>query len=152
MSTPSPASERLQRILEHPAGGVTGLVDELLAVCREHGLQLDWQGGRCRVRPIGSDWQEVAGLSLRKSVFRAILARLAALCNARTPDAVSPYGGEGEFVVGTNPSTVFRVRFANTLAEQKLELTTETGMANGAAPQDQATKQVSDAVTLPPKT
>ena len=59
---------------------------------------------------------------LRKSALRAILARVAALCNERTPNSVSPYGGQGELSVGANPAVVFRVRFANTLAEQRLEL------------------------------
>src|SRR5438552_15960180 len=101
-------------ILLHGAGGVVGLVNDLLAACREHGLQIDWEGDRCRVRSAGGDWEEVADVPVRKSAFRAILARVAALCNERTPNSVSPYGGQGELSTGTNPPGVFRVVFTNT--------------------------------------
>src|SRR5208282_5382429 len=60
---------------------------------------------------------------LRKSVFRAILARVAVLCNERSPNSVSPYGGQGEVSVGADPAMTFRVEFANTPDEQRLELT-----------------------------
>ncbi|HUY35359.1 MAG TPA: hypothetical protein VMV69_21625 [Pirellulales bacterium] len=68
-------------------------------------------------------------LPLRKSVFRAMLARMAVLCNERTPNSVSPYGGRGELTFGVNPTVVFRVIFANTGAEQKMELTSEVESA-----------------------
>ena len=59
---------------------------------------------------------------LRKSVFRAILARLAALCNERSPGSVSVYGGQGEVLVGDNPLKLLRISFANTPDEQWLTL------------------------------
>lgn len=122
MSTLSPFSERLQRAFNPSRRGVIGIVDELLVLCREEGLQLDWQANRCRVRRLGAAVQESTEIPLPKSVFRAILARLAALCNERTPNSVSPYGGEGEFSVLTEPQTVFRVTFTNTPGEQRLEV------------------------------
>jgi hypothetical protein len=122
MSTTSDLSGALRRVLLQPTGGVAGLVDELLAVCREHGLQLEWQANRCRVRPVGGAWQDVTDVPLRKSVFRAVLARMAALCNDGGSGPVSPYGGQGEIKVGANPATVFRVAFINTPGEQRLEL------------------------------
>jgi hypothetical protein len=125
MSTTSHISAVLRRVLMNPAGGVPGLVDELLAVCREHGLQLDWQAERCRLRSSGGEGEEVVDVPIRKSVFRAILARIAVLCNERTPNSVSPYGGQGEFLVGTAPPTVCKVAFTNTPDEQQLKLTTE---------------------------
>jgi hypothetical protein len=123
MNTTSPVSGRLHRVLLQPSHGIAGLVDDLLGLCREHGLQLDWQADRCRVRCGAGDWEELVDLPLRKSVFWAILARLAALCNERMPNSVSPYGGQGELSFGADPPALFRVRFANTPAEQKLELT-----------------------------
>ena len=123
------ASEHVRAIrtaLEHPARGVVGLVEDLLAVCRGQRLQLDWQTDCCRVRSVGDNWDESIDLPLRKSVFRAILARVAALCNERVPNSVSPYGGHGELSVGPAPHDVIRVAFVNTPAEQKLELVTET--------------------------
>jgi hypothetical protein len=123
MRTASPWSGALQGVLRQPTNGIAGLVDNLLAVCREHSLHLDWQTDRCRVRSVAEDWHEVPDVPLRKSVLRAILARLAVLCNERRPGSCSPYGGQGEIAVGSNPSTVFRVVFTNTPTEQRLELT-----------------------------
>jgi hypothetical protein len=125
MSTTSQVSDELRHALGHSTRGVVGLVDGLLAVCQKHGLQLDWQADRYRVRSFGGDWEELNDVPLRRSVFRAILARVAALCNEQTPDSVSPYGGQGRLSVGANPPSVFRVTFANTPAEQKMELLTE---------------------------
>ncbi len=130
MSTVSPLSETLRRALMHPTNGVVGLVDELLQASRAHGLQLDWQADRCRVVTLGREGEEI-DVPLRKSVFRAILARLAVLCNERCPNSVSPYGGEGELSVGLNPETVFRVSFVNTPDEQKAELMPVCPKANG---------------------
>ncbi len=53
-----------------------------------------------RVR-CGDDGLEVVlTWSVGKSVFRAILARVATLCNEQSANSVSPYGGQGELVVG----------------------------------------------------
>ena len=123
MSTASDVSGMLRRVLAQPTRGVVGLVEDLLAACREHDLQIEWHAERCRVRSKGGDWEEWIAVPIRKSIFRAILARFAALCNERTPNTVSPYGGQGEVSAGQNPPAVFRVTFTNTPAEQKLELT-----------------------------
>jgi hypothetical protein len=102
--------------------GVVGLVDNLLGLCREQGLQLSWHANQCRVRPLGLATRESIDVPLPKSVFRAILARMAALCNERSPNSVSPHGGEGELSLGGNPPTVFRIAFTNTPGEQRLEV------------------------------
>jgi hypothetical protein len=122
MNDVSPFEERLESMFEPTRRGVLGLVDDLLGLCREQGLQLDWQAGRCRVRPIGAEPQESIEIPLSKSVFRAMVARMAALCNERAPNSVSPYGGEGELALGTNPPTVLRVVFTNTPGEQTVEV------------------------------
>jgi hypothetical protein len=108
--------------LEHPTRGVVGLVDDLLNLCREHALELDWQADRCRIRSDGGAWEELHGLTVRKSVFRAILARFAVLCNERIPNSVSPYGGQGEVALGSSPQGILKVAFVNTPTEQKLEM------------------------------
>jgi hypothetical protein len=122
MSDPSPLSEQLRRAFGPNPCGVVGVVDELLAVCREQPLQFDWQSGTCRVRSLGAVGQEPIEVPLPKSVFRAILARLAALCNARVPDSVSPYCGNGEVLIGADSPAVFRVTFTNTPDEQRTEV------------------------------
>lgn len=123
MSTASQLSDLIQSAFRPTPRGVVGLVDHLLRLCREQRLELHWQLDRCRVHPIGRGPEEVIDVPLGNSVFRAILARIAALCNERVPNSVSPYGGKGELAVGASPSTVFRVVFANTPSEQRLELT-----------------------------
>ncbi len=121
-------------------GGIAEFVDDLLMVCRKYGLQLDWQVDHCRVRSFLGDWEERVDILLRKSVFRAILARLASLCNERTPDSVSPYGGQGELSAGSDPTGLFRVAIVNTPVTQKLELTTVTQPVVEIAPQQETTE------------
>jgi hypothetical protein len=122
MNTTSPLLETLRNAFERPTRGVVGLVDDLLRLCQEHGVQLDWQADCCRVRSLTSGSEEALDRPVRKSVFRAVLARVAALCNERSPNSVSPYGGQGEFFVGAEPPAIVRVTFANTPDEQMLEL------------------------------
>jgi hypothetical protein len=123
MNRPSTSQEHLRRALTTPSRGVLGLVDDLLTVSRgEQGLRLAWQTDHCRVRFLGQGPEEWIEVPLRKSVVRAALARVAVLCNERNPNSVSPYGGQGEQSVGTDPVTVFCVVFANTPDEQSLEL------------------------------
>ncbi|HEX7379169.1 MAG TPA: hypothetical protein VF278_18755 [Pirellulales bacterium] len=57
--------------------------------------------------------------NLPRSAFRALLARIAALCNEFAPSSVSPYGGEGRFAVGASS---LRVAFVNRPGEQRLSL------------------------------
>jgi hypothetical protein len=106
----------------HPSGGLVGLVDDLLILCRQHGMQLDWHRDRCRVRFSDREGEELIALPRGKSTFRAILARVAVLCNERKTDSVSPYGGEGEVSLPSDPSLVVKVAFTNTSSEQRLEL------------------------------
>lgn len=122
MSTTSQLTESLHRILENPNRGVVGLVDDLLKMCQKGRLRLDWTADRCRVCSFGGAREEVIDLPLRKSVFRAILARIATLCNEHTPNSVSPYGGKGKLLIDASPSAVFKVTFVNSSTEQKLEL------------------------------
>lgn len=125
MNTATPLSETIRDILTQPTGGIVGLVDDLLAACQKYGLQIEWQPGRCRFRSAKGEWEELTDVPIRKSVFRAILARLVVLCNDRTPNAMSPYGGQCECPVGENSAGLLRISFTNTPAEQKLELITE---------------------------
>jgi len=97
--------------------GVLGLVDELLAYCCDHGCRLSWQGGQ-----IATDNGESVAVAFPPSVHRAVIARVAALCNRHRSRSVSPYGGQGEFVVEAPTITRFRADFANTPDEQRLEL------------------------------
>jgi hypothetical protein len=106
--------------------GVVGLVDRLLGLCQEAGLELDWHAGHCRVCPLELGPRQPVEVPLPKSVFRAVLARLAALCNERIPDSVSPFGGEGELSLGADPATVYRLAFTNTQAGPRVRLRCES--------------------------
>jgi hypothetical protein len=126
MTTTSELSESLRQILLHPSGGIVGLVDDLLILCRQHGMQLDWHVDGCRVRFFDRDGEDSIALPRGKSIFRAILARVAVLCNERKADSVSPYGGEGELLLPSDPLVVIKVAFTNTTSEQRLELLPQT--------------------------
>lgn len=132
MNTASPIAEMLRGALMRPRNGIVGIVEDLLAMCQKHNLQIDWQNDRCRVRSSGGAWEELMDLPIRKSIFRAILARIAVLCNEKNPNAISPYGGQCDWRTGDNPPAVFRVLLTNTTAEQRLELA--VAAENTAAP------------------
>jgi hypothetical protein len=66
--------------------------------------------------------EEVLEQPVSKYVFRAVLARVAAMCNERSPASVTPYGGSGELVWGAGKPVVFKATFVNTSERQKLEL------------------------------
>jgi hypothetical protein len=122
--------ERLGRALANPSQGVVGLVDELLAVSRQQDIQLSWQAGRCHVCFLNAGTPDRIDVPLPKSVVRAALARVAALCNERNPNSVSPYGGQGEVAVKTDPAKTVRVAFVNTPEQQSLELASVHGPEN----------------------
>jgi hypothetical protein len=142
MNSTAHLSGIIRGVIKQPSEGIVGLVDDLLVICLEHGLQLEWQADRCRFRPFGGDWEELTDVKLRKSVFRAVLARVAALCNERTPNSVSPYGGQGELSVGENSVALFRVTLVNTPAAQKVELIPPAGRPADTAQQKQFAEQV----------
>ncbi len=122
MSKPSSLSERLSRVFSTPIHGVVGMVNALLTASREQDVRLAWQAGRCQISLLKADPPDQVEVPVQKTVFRAALARVAALCNERNPNSVSPYGGLGEVTVGADPAKVIRVKFVNTPEEQILEL------------------------------
>lgn len=124
----TPFAERVQSAFKPTPRGVVGLVDDLLGLCRVHQLRMSFRDGSCSVRRLGADVQDALEVPLPKSVFRAVLARIAALCNEYHPHSVTPYRGEGEIVVPptsspncASPSTCY-VSFTNTPSEQQLEM------------------------------
>jgi hypothetical protein len=106
-------------------GGVVGVVDSVLSVCQEHGLELAWVPGRCRVRSLAGDFEGEIDVPLRPSLFRPALDRVAILCNRRHAGSVSLWGGDGELTSEAVPNAIFRVSFVNTPEEQRLQLTPE---------------------------
>jgi len=113
-------AELLQKVFTPTPQGVVGLVEELLEFCRDHQLHLKIQDNSCAVGPAGEAIWDTIAWPLPKSVLRATLARIAALCVQ--PNAVTPYRGEGEVTLPGNPPTVLQVAFTNTPTEQRLDV------------------------------
>lgn len=126
MGTTLSAIERVRRALVSPTRGVIGIADDLVVSASELGLGIEWREGHCRLRWGEPDSKVTARMYLPKSVFRAVLARIAALCNERYPNSVSSYGGSGTFSTGARAEIVYQVTFSNTPADQRLELKRES--------------------------
>jgi hypothetical protein len=107
------------KAFEPPETGFVGIVDNLLQLCLGGEITIEWTGNACRVRVRHGTVEETQDIALRKSVFRAILARIAALCNQHRPGAVSPYGGSGEIHL---TRATFSADLVNTTAEQSVHL------------------------------
>jgi hypothetical protein len=122
MNTTFELSEAMRCVFESPTQGVVGLVNDLLRLCPEHGLRLEWQGEYGRIRYLNGKSDETLDQPVGRSVFRAVLARMASLCNEHCPKSVSPYGGRGKLSDRADPPTIYRVTFANTTDENWLEL------------------------------
>jgi hypothetical protein len=118
----TPIISRLDEIFKPTPRGVVGLVDDLLRACPAAGLELDWHDERCRVQFRNGNGNAGFETPLPKSVFRAALARIAALCNEHRPNSVTPYGGTGEFQQPDGPA-MFVATFVNAPSDQKLVLT-----------------------------
>jgi hypothetical protein len=123
-------ADRVQTAFQPTPRGVVGLVDELLGLCRLYQLRINFQDGHCSIRRLGADAQESLDIPVPKSVFRAALARIAAICNEQRPESVTPYRGEGSIAVPpvspcaekvVPPSTCY-VSFTNTPSNQRLEM------------------------------
>ena len=130
-STHATAFTALRVVLEQPHRDVVGIVDDVLKLCHEHRLELDWHENQCRVRRNGGTGHENGGTGheddvidtpFGKSVFRGILARVAVLCNERCPNSVSPFGGKGQVFVGAEARQSMDASFANTRDEQWFKL------------------------------
>lgn len=119
MSTASPITTVVREAIEAPGRDVVRLVDDLLALCREHGLTVNCRPDLCRVGSADEEWEEVVEQPFRRAVFRAVLARLAAISNEQQPGSVTPYQGRGTITRG---DATIELSFANTPDEQWLKL------------------------------
>jgi len=113
--------DELQALLLQPTRSIIEIVDRLLSISLEHHLQIDWRENTLRVHQGDGDWEQLK-VSIRKSIFRAILARLATLANESTPNSVSLYEGRGKVSVSDHPDLLIHFSFSNSLGDQWLEL------------------------------
>jgi hypothetical protein len=102
--------------------GVVGLTEQLLGACAGGHVEFERVGDSCVCRWGGSGEVQEATVPLPPAAFRTILARIAVLCNERSPNSVTPYGGKGLLAVEGEAATVFQVAFVNTPEKQQLEL------------------------------
>jgi hypothetical protein len=123
--------DRLQRAFRPTQRGVVGLTEQLLEACIGGDVEFERVGDRCVSRWTEGGATQETPLPLPPAAFRTILARVATLFNERSPGSVSPYGGQGELVVGA--AEVF-VKFINTAQAQKLEVKSDP--KNGDASQN----------------
>ncbi len=122
IQTTASFEERVRLAFSPTPRAVLGLVDDLLELCREQPLAVSFRDGKCFVS-FAADGNKQSEVPLPRSAFRAVLARIAALCNEQRPNSVSPYGGAGEVCVGNDSRTTLRVVFTNTPEEQRLDVT-----------------------------
>jgi len=121
-------ADRVQMAFQPTPRGVVGLVDDLLGLCRLYQLRIKFQDGHCSIHRLGADAGESLDIPVPKSVFRATLARIAAICNEQHPESVTPYRGEGNIAVLPPDSQKFvppsncHVSFTNTPSDQQLEM------------------------------
>jgi hypothetical protein len=116
--------DRLQRAFLPTQGGVVGLTEQLLGACAGTDVEFERVGDRCVYRWTKDGKTQEAPAPLSPAAFRTVLARIATRCNEQSPGSVSPYGGEGDLVVG---GTGVFVRFINTTDSQKLEVKSVPG-------------------------
>lgn len=102
--------------LQSPGEGAVGWADALIALAADAPVTLAWDGESCAVRHAGAEFTTPLG----KSAVRAVIARVAALCDEAAPDTLSPYGGAGVIKAGGRR---VRAEFVNTMHEQRLHLT-----------------------------
>ncbi|HQU41210.1 MAG: hypothetical protein B7Z73_01920 [Planctomycetia bacterium 21-64-5] len=127
MSAVSDFRGKVEKVFERTPRGLLGLVDDLLRLGGQDGLSLTWHDGRCCVRTLSGGPQEATEIRVPKSVFRAILARVAVLCNERSRDSVWPYGGEGELAMSHGSASLLRIEFVNRPGEQRLVIDQVSG-------------------------
>ncbi len=112
----------LRRAFAPTQRGIVGLTEQLLAACVAVDVEFERVEDRYVCRwTVSGDIQE-ATVPLPPAAFRTILARIAVLCNERSPNSVTPYGGEGLLALEGQSSTVFRVAFVNTPNKQQMKL------------------------------
>jgi hypothetical protein len=116
------ADDRLRRAFAPTQGGIVGLTDQLLEACVGSDVEFKRVGNRCVCNWTVNGKTKEAPVPVPAAAFRTILARIAVLCNEFSPNAVSPYGGEGLLTVKGPPPMVLRVAFVNTPNEQRLEV------------------------------
>lgn len=107
--------------------GIVTLVDELIELSLDHGLRIRLLNGHCLAEQLMTTDKDLVEIPLPKSAFRAVLARIATICNDQHPQSVTPYRGQVkiDWRSQSGSTTVCQLEFVNTATEQQLEIRPE---------------------------
>jgi hypothetical protein len=129
----TPIAQRLEAKFATPTErGIIGLVNDVLLLCAEHGVEFECDGERCTLHSRQDASEESCPLTFNRSILRAGLAYISALCKKQSP--TSPYGGQGTIVIANEPQKSLEIVFVNTSSEQSLRITPKAvlpGKQNG---------------------
>ncbi len=114
--------DRLQQAFAPTPRGIVGLTEQLLNACVGSDVEFERAGDRVVCHWTENGDTHDATVPLPPTAFRAILARIAMLCNELNQNSVSPYGGDGLLAVESDPLAHFQVTFVNTPEKQQLKL------------------------------
>lgn len=103
-------------------GGLVEVVDAVLRVCHQERLHIRWHPDCCQISSLSGSLEDEIAKPLPISQFRAVLARIAAICNEHLPGCVTPYGGHAYLPLESDRKMLVRVIFANTADEQLLDI------------------------------
>lgn len=108
--------ESLTELFAQPGPhGVADLADNLLQICVEHGIRINIKKDLCSIEDTSGILKDVKH-RLPLSAFRALLARMAGMCDSE----VSPYGGTGR--IQQLDDHEVEITFKNTPSEQFVDL------------------------------
>lgn len=97
--------------------------DEFMQLCAIHELHLRLEPSQCVVESCGGKESiDMIENSMRRSQFRAVLARIAAICSEGSNSIMTPYGGDWEVSYGGDQNRRIRVSIQNTPDAQFVEL------------------------------
>jgi hypothetical protein len=122
VSPSQPVQDCLRQAFATTPRGVVGLTEQLLGAFVGGDVEFERVGDHCVCRWSDSGDIQEATVPLPPAAFRTILARIAVLCNERSPHSVTPYGGKGLLTVNGEAEAFFQVAFVNTPEKQRLEL------------------------------
>ena len=125
-TTPMNTTKTLTELLNAGANcevDVVKFTHELMQLCTKHELRLRLEPSQCVVESIGGKESiDVIENPMRRSQFRAVLARIVAICSECSNRIMTPYGGDWEISYGGDQNRRIRVSVQNTPNAQFVEL------------------------------
>ena len=124
--TPMNITKTLTELLNAGANcelDVVKFSDEFMQLCAEHELRLRLEPSQCVVEASGGKESiDVIENPMRRSQFRAVLARIVAISSECSNSIMTPYGGDWEISYSGDQNRRIRVSVQNTPNAQFVEL------------------------------